>query len=122
MKNDHPAQDSDAHGPAAQGGASQMAPPRWRHDRILFEVEERGAMLACSVSKAAIQDACGRYSNLPRDIMAEFVRLRDRIEKVAIAKFHERPEGSDALIHVWSADLDEDPEPPAEASQASLQR
>ncbi|MBP0445910.1 DUF1488 family protein [Roseomonas sp. SSH11] len=113
------AQPSEEHHPAA-ANALALQPPRWMHDRILFEVEECGEALACSVSKAAIQDAGGRYSNLPRDIMSEFVRLRGRIERAAIAKFRGRQGGMEGPVHVWSADLDDDPEPPTTMVQSAL--
>ena len=99
--------------------ADQAAPenpgqgPRWRHDRILFDVEVDGALVSCSVSKAAIQDAGGRHSNLPRDLMSEFMRLRDRIEAAALLKLRSRAEGAEGTVHLWSADLDDDPEPPS---------
>ena len=85
--------------------------PRWRHDRILFDVEVDGAPVSCSVSKAAIQDAGGRHSNLPRDLMSEFVRLRGRIEAAAVAKLRGRAEGAEGTLHLWSADLEEDEDP-----------
>ena len=109
----------DAH-PAAANQALSLRSPRWLHDRVLFEIEECGDVIACSVSKVAIQDAGGRYSNLPSDVMSEFLCLRPLIEKIALAKFRERPGGVEGPVHVWSADLDEDPEPPGEASQASI--
>ncbi|SHJ73875.1 Protein of unknown function [Roseomonas rosea] len=121
MNNDHPGDRPDTAAHPVAANAPVLRQPRWQHDRILFEVEEHGVALACSVSKAAIQDAGGRYSNLPRDIMTEFVRLRPRIEQAALAKFRERPGGLDGPVHVWSADLDDDPEPPAIAGQAALQ-
>ncbi|MFH5927241.1 DUF1488 domain-containing protein [Roseomonas xinghualingensis] len=107
--------------PAAANQPLSLRSPRWLHDRILFEIEERGTAIACSISKAAVQDACGRYSNLPRDVMSEFLRLRPRIEEVALAKLRERSGSVEGPVHVWSADLDDDPEPPGEASQAAIQ-
>lgn len=99
----------------AEGAEAPAQPPRWRHDRILFEVEEGGRTVACSVSKAAIQDAAGRFSNQPRDVMAEFQRLRPRIEVAARSKLRGRSEGTEGLVHVWSDDL-EDAEAPAAAT------
>ncbi|MFC0384502.1 DUF1488 family protein [Muricoccus vinaceus] len=100
--------------------ATPAQPARWRHDRILFEVVEAGETIACSVSKAAIQDAAGRFSNLPRDVMAEFQRLRPRIEVAARSKLRGRAEGAEGLVHVWSADL-EDAGPPPSPQAAAIQ-
>ncbi|WP_338661937.1 DUF1488 family protein [Pararoseomonas sp. SCSIO 73927] len=108
--------------PPAAANLVLLRSPRWLHDRVLFEVEMLGEALSCSVSKAAIQDAGGRYSNLPRDIMSEFLRLRGQIERAAITKFRQRDGAMDRTVHVWSADLDEDPDPPGTAAQATSQR
>lgn len=108
--------------PPSPANGVALRSPRWLHDRVLFEVEMLGEALHCSVSKAAIQDAGGRYSNLPRDIMSEFLRLRGRIERAAVVKFRQRDGDTDRTVHVWSADLDEDPDPPGVAAEAALQR
>jgi hypothetical protein len=94
-------------------GQESLHAPRWMHDRVLFEIEDGGAAIPCSVSKAAIQDASEKRSNLPRDLMAEFTRLQERITQVALAKFRARPGGVEGVLHIWSDDLDEDPRPAA---------
>lgn len=89
---------------------------RYRHDRVLFELVEDGTTVTCSVSKTAIQEASGGRPNLPDAVLAAFALLRDRIEAVALAKIRARPAEAGGIVHVWSGDLDDEPEPePREA-------
>ncbi|WP_376094846.1 DUF1488 family protein [Roseomonas sp. CCTCC AB2023176] len=91
---------------------------RFRHDRVLFEVTEGTTTFACSVSKAAIQDASDGRPNLPDAVLAAFATLRRRIEVVAWAKIRARPDGAEGVVHVWSGDLDDDdPEPQPEQAR-----
>ncbi|WP_426954250.1 DUF1488 family protein [Muricoccus radiodurans] len=87
-----------------------LAEPRWSHDRVIFEIEEHGASVSCSVSKAAIQDVSANHTNLPRDLLIQFLRLQDRITAAAHVKFLRRPPSAGCVLHIWSDDLDEDPQ------------
>jgi len=101
-------------------GKLLLAVPRWSHDRVLFEIESQGAIIPCSVSKAAIQDASEGGTNLPRDLMLQFARLQDRIIAAALVKLRARPPGT-GVLHIWSSDLDSDPQPSAPATAGVLQ-
>ncbi|MBP0495782.1 DUF1488 family protein [Pararoseomonas indoligenes] len=88
--------------------------PRWSHDRILFDIEDRGVLVHCAISKAAIQDSSEKRLNLPEQILRQFMDIRDHVTAVAIRKSRKMAPAQ-GLLCVWSSDLDDDPAPAAPA-------
>ena len=91
-------------------GAVSLAKPTLGRGCVLFEIEDHGALVRCSVSEAAIQDASGCWSKRSGDLLQQFSALRPRIMAATSRKlrFHS-PLGG--VLHVWSGDLDDDPMP-----------
>ncbi|MGH7040970.1 MAG: DUF1488 family protein [Acetobacteraceae bacterium] len=83
------------------------APPRWDRNRVLFEIEDDGRLIACAISLQAIQDASGRRFHDAVRLLDCFDKVRPRIERVARSKLRARPHADDHLLTVWSGDLDD---------------
>ena len=83
------------------------AAPRWDRNRVLFEIEDGGRLVACAISLQAIQDASGRRFHDAARLLDCFGKVRSRIERIARGKLHARPHTDDHLLTVWSGDLDD---------------
>ena len=90
--------------------AASLAKARLGRGCVLFEIADHGAVVRCSVSEAAIQDASGCWRKRSSDLLQQFSDLRPRIMAAALRKlrFHSPLIG---VLHVWSEDLDDDPMP-----------
>ena len=97
-------------GPEPAGPAMGGSGARWDRNRVLFDVVDGGELIACAISREALQDASGRRYAKPPELLACFETLRERLEAVALAKFRTRPESIDGLVTIWSGDLEEDEE------------
>ena len=84
-----------------------LAAPRWDRNRVLFEIEHAGRLVACAISREALQDASDRRYAKPQELLACFERSRERIEAVALEKLRARSDENDSLLIIWSDDLDD---------------
>jgi hypothetical protein len=94
----------------AQEQAEPLADPRWDRTRVLFEIDADGEHIPCAISREALQDISDRRYAKPQELLACFLKVRQRLERVALAKYRARPEIGDGLVLIWSGDLD-DPTP-----------
>lgn len=83
--------------------------PRWDGARITFEIVEGGHPVACAISRSALQDLAGQRRFKPAELLVCFAALGPRIEAIARAKLHRRPDGIDGVLHIWSDDIDDPP-------------
>ncbi|MBB5694322.1 DUF1488 family protein [Muricoccus pecuniae] len=98
-----------------EAGKIILAAPRSGQGCVLFEVENQGEAVACSVSRAAIQDASGCRTGLPGALLAQFVHMQDRIMLAALQKLRSRSAVT-GVLHIWSSDLEEEPMAPVQAA------
>ena len=94
--------------------------PRWDGARVTFEIVEGGRVIACAISRSALQDLTGQRRFKPAELLVCFAATRPRIEAIARAKLRDRPDGIDGVLHIWSDDIDEPP--PADTSVAAAIR
>lgn len=94
--------------------------PRWDGICVLFEIEIAGAMVACGISRAALQEVSGCHHILSGDLLRRFTDGRDRIEKIAADIFALRREGVSGTLHIWADDIHDPPSAPAIARKAAL--
>jgi hypothetical protein len=94
----------------AQEQAGPLAEPRWDRTRVLFEIDADGEHIPCAISREALQDISDRRYAKPQELLACFLKMRQRLEQVALAKYRARPDIGDGLVLIWSGDLD-DPVP-----------
>jgi Protein of unknown function (DUF1488) len=84
--------------------------PRWDGNRVTFQITDRETFVDCAISRAALLDIAQR-SYLPADgWLACFLKSRDRIEAIALAKLLVRPDHAGGVLNIWSEDVD--PWPP----------
>jgi hypothetical protein len=83
--------------------------PRWDGAGIAFEIVEAGERIACTISRSALQDLAGQRRFRPAELLACFAVFSPRIEAIARAKLRDRPAGIDAVLRIWSDDIDEPP-------------
>ncbi|MGH7190338.1 MAG: DUF1488 family protein, partial [Acetobacteraceae bacterium] len=79
----------------------------------MFEIEIAGAMVACGISRAALQEVSGCHHILSGDLLRRFTDGRDRIEKIAADIFALRREGVSGTLHIWADDIHDPPSAPA---------
>ncbi|HUZ65631.1 MAG TPA: DUF1488 family protein [Acetobacteraceae bacterium] len=99
---------------------TSVARPRWDGSRIMFEIADGDRHIPCAISRAALQDVCGRRSFRPSELLTSFANARPLIEKIARNKLRSRPGGVSGLLNIWADDID-DP-PPASTPVAAHQR
>ena len=82
---------------------------RWDGRRVLFEIESAGERVACTISRAALQQISGPKNFSSTDMLESFARVRSRIELVAARKFKQRPESVSGIVSIWADDFDDLP-------------
>ena len=82
-------------------------PPRWDRNRVLFEIETDGERVECAISREALQDASERRHGKPVELLACFSKVRPRLERIALAKYHARSDAVQGLVTIWSGDLED---------------
>jgi hypothetical protein len=81
------------------------AVPRWDGTRLLFEVDDGGNRLSCSISREALERAGGGGHTARRwQLLEAFERLRPRIERIALAKARVAPAESIGMMTTISTD------------------
>ena len=61
--------------------------------RMTFEftmVDDKGQVVGCEISSAAMDDLAGIRGTMPADRQTQFLHLRDRIERIASDVFDEK--------------------------------
>ncbi len=82
--------------------------PRWDRNRVLFEIEtEDGERVECAISREALQDASDRRYGKPLELLACFSKVRLRIERIALAKYHARSDSIGGPVTLWTGDLED---------------
>lgn len=84
--------------------------PRWDRNRVLFEIDDGDERVECAISREALQHLSDRRYGKPVELLASFVKVRRRIERVALSKHRLHPDPVSGLVIIWSGDL-EDPDP-----------
>jgi hypothetical protein len=62
--------------------------------RMIFEftmMDDRAKVVGCEISSAAMDELAGVRGTMPADREAQFLHLRDRIERIASDLFDEMP-------------------------------
>jgi hypothetical protein len=59
----------------------------------------------CQISGAAMDDVAGCKGTMPADRGAQFLRLRERIERIASSIFDERTVLKGAVVRIFSKDI-----------------
>jgi hypothetical protein len=96
--------------------------PRWDGSRILFEIEVAGRLVACAISRAALQEVSGCHHIASGDLLRRFADGRDRIEEIATHIFAVRPESVTGTLHIWADDITDPPTAPGVACRAAEAR
>jgi hypothetical protein len=86
------------------------AAPHWDGRRVLFEVIDNDQPVSCAISMNALQDLSTQRRFKPEDLLKCFAAARSRIEAIALAKHRARADGVSGLLHVWSDDVDLEPQ------------
>lgn len=97
------------------------AKPRWDGSRVVFEIEVDGELVACAISRSALQDISGVRRFAPVDLLRGFSEVRARIEEIAASKFRINPESVSGFVSIWADDV-EDTRAPAGNGQAEALR
>ena len=79
--------------------------------RVLFEVEEGGAVYPCAISLGALQDISNRRWLRPPDVLPCFAAAQERIEAVARSKLAGRTAATGGLMNLFSDDFEEEDAP-----------
>lgn len=88
--------------------------PRWDGSRVLFDIQHDGQLVACAISRGALQDMSEHRCFKAADLLKCFGEARTRIEEIAVAKFRADGEGVSGVINIWADDVDDQtPEMPA---------
>jgi hypothetical protein len=77
---------------------------------VLFEISDGGEVVACAISRMALEDLCGGRCFKPADMLKSFARVRARIETLALDKFRMRADGVTGRLSLWSDDVNELPD------------
>lgn len=95
------------------------ARPRWDGSCILFEAQVAGNLVACAISRAALQEVSGCHYIKADDLLRRFAEGRDKIEQIAAEMLAVRPESVTGTLHIWADDITDPPSAPAVARQAA---
>lgn len=92
--------------------------PRWDGSRVLFDIEHGGQLVACAISRGALQDLSEHRCFKAPELLKCFSDARARIEAIALAKFRAEGESVSGVVSIWADDVDEPaPEaPPADGT------
>ncbi|MGA9867718.1 MAG: DUF1488 family protein [Acetobacteraceae bacterium] len=82
--------------------------PRWDGSRVLFDIEHDGQLVACAISRGALQDMSAHRCFKAADLLKCFDEARTRIEEIAVAKFRADGESVSGVISVWADDVDDE--------------
>ena len=85
--------------------------PSWDGDRLLFDVDDGGRRLSCSISREALASAGGGYKARRWQLLEAFERLQPRIERMALAKARAAPMEPIGMTTTISTDELNDPLP-----------
>jgi len=97
--------------------------PRWDGNRVTFQLTDRDSCVDCAISRAALLDVAQRSYLPPDGWLACFLKSRDRIEAIALAKLLARPHHASGVLNIWSEDVDPwPPNMPAAASAAAMRQ
>jgi uncharacterized protein DUF1488 len=83
--------------------------PRWDGSRILFEVSDGTAQIACAISREALQDISGTRCFKEADLLRCFADARERIEALALQKLRAAPGNVASRVNLWAGDVDNPP-------------
>ena len=81
--------------------------PRWDGSRVLFDVEHDGQLVACAISRGALQDLSEHRCFKTAELLKCFADARARIEAIAITKFRASGESVSGVVSIWADDLDD---------------
>ena len=88
-------------------------------NRILFDIFDGDEVIACAISRAALEDISETRCFKPAQMLASFAGARATIEAVALAKRQARPCPLEGRLNIWADDMeilsDEDEAPPQAA-------
>ena len=91
--------------PSAQKPA--ISKPRWDGSRVVFEIEVEDELVACAISRSALQDISGVRRFAPADLLRGFDEVRTRIETIAANKFRINPESVSGFVSIWADDIED---------------
>lgn len=83
------------------------AKPRWDGSRVLFEIAVDDQVVACAISRSALQDISGVRRFTPADLLRGFDDVRARIEEIAANKYRINPESVSGLVSIWTDDIED---------------
>ena len=88
--------------------------------RVLFEVEEAGAVHNCAISLGALQDISARRHFRAPEVLQCFIAAQARIEAAARHKLRTRAASTGSLLNLWADDFEDlaaatAEQPPADA-------
>jgi len=84
--------------------------PYCDNSRVLFEISDGRDLVACAISRMALEDMSGGRCFKPSDMLKSFARVRSRVEVLALQKLRMRPEGVTGRLSLWSDDVNEQPD------------
>lgn len=84
-----------------------LSRPRWDGSRVLFQIEAGGDLVACAISRSALQGLSGRKQYAPADLLRCFDASRSQIEAIAATKYSAKPESVSGIVSIWDDDVDE---------------
>lgn len=77
--------------------------------RVLFEVEEAGALVPCSISLGALQDISARRHFKTAEVLQCFAKAQPKIEAAARHKLRTRFHAPGAMLNLWADDFEDLP-------------
>jgi hypothetical protein len=94
-----------------------LSKPRWNGSRVLFSIEIEGRVVACAISRAALEELGGGRYLRNGDLLHSFVQSSGRIHAIAAAILNDRPESvSTGTLSIWADDIDDPPSAPARSA------
>jgi hypothetical protein len=77
--------------------------------RVLFEVEEAGVLVPCSISLGALQDISAKRHFKTAEVLQCFTKAQDRIEAAVRHKLRTRFHAEGAMLNLWADDFEDLP-------------
>jgi hypothetical protein len=73
----------------------------------LFEITAGDERVPCAISRTALQELSDRRHFKPAELLQCFLKVRERIERIALDKLRARPDGVSGTLNIWADDIDD---------------
>jgi hypothetical protein len=91
------------------GQHTSVSRPRWDGSRVMFELDDRGQLISCAISRGALEELTGLRHLKLAELLRCFATARGQIETIALGKLRARPESASGLLSIWADDVDDSP-------------